>query len=289
MIYNYEYYDPYENKIIEEEMYFGKTLHFFYGDFLGKVLLHLLFKRIWWGFIYRCYKKSSLSIKSIARDIKRFNIDMDLYEVEEWKSYNHFFSRYFKEGVRDFSSRTDELAAFAEGKYLVYDSSLVKDIKVKDEILSLKRTISCQSECYYIVCRLCPVDYHHYHYPCAGTLKKSYLVRGAYDSVNIFAQKYKPLILFRNKRWVNVLSTNFGEILYIEVGGMSVGTIKNLHQAGYDFNKGEMKGQFEYGGSSLVMVLPKDKIKLREDVLTHSKLGRETFLKLGDHLGQLTN
>ena len=286
----YEYYCPYKKKVIIEEMYFGETLHFFYGKFVGKLLLFFIFKRIWWGIFYRLYKKSPLSKKSIERDIKRFQLNMSEYKEESWKSYNHFFMRKFKEGMRVFSSDVNTLDVFAEGKYLVYDTGNAQKINIKGEELSLRMLYNDNNEVvkedsYLIVARLCPTDYHHYHYPCSGKILSSYLVSGAYDSVNIFAQKYKPSILFRNKRWVSFLETNFGKIAYIEVGGMSVATIKNEHSANYTFKKGDLKGHFEYGGSSIILVVPKKNIKMREDLLENSKSNREVYLKLGDLLG----
>ena len=273
--------------LAEEEMYFGNIVNYFYSHPMGKTLAFLIFKRIWWGYFYRQYKLSSYSLKTIDEDIQKYKINMDEYLIEDWKNYNHFFTRKFKPGKRSFNRDKETICAFAEGKYLVYDNTR-GSIEIKgetvstEELLGPRRSLSKEfSDSYLIVCRLCPIDYHRFHYPSEGRIVESFLVKGKYDSVNIFAQDFKKNILFKNKRHVNILETDHGKIGLVEIGGMSVATIVNNHQNGHSFTKGEEKGRFEYGGSSLILVLPKNKFEVDPTLVEYSKQNIECYFKLG--------
>lgn len=79
--------------------------------------------------------------------------------------------------------------------------------------------------------------------------------------------------------------SNLGKIIQIEVGAMQVGKIVNLKKD--KFTKGEEKGYFEYGGSTIVVIIKKDKIEIDQDILENSKNGIETKIKIGEKIGEI--
>ena len=50
--------------------------------------------------------------------------------------------------------------------------------------------------------------------------------------------------------------------------------------------KGEEKGFFEFGGSTILLLLEKDKVKLCDDLLKNTREGFETKLLQGSVLGE---
>ena len=76
---------------------------------------------------------------------------------------------------------------------------------------------------------------------------------------------------------------NFGDCVYIEVGALLVGKIVD-HQI-MDFNKGDEKGYFLMGGSTIVILLKGSTVKIDGDILVHSAQGIESKVKMGEKIG----
>ena len=183
------------------------------------------------------------------------------------------------------------MAAFSEARYYGYEE--VKDnetVPVKGRNLSPEELVknSKWNDTFkdgpLLLARLCPVDYHRYHYPDDGEILDDYRIHGQFHSVNPLALKAKEDILITNERHVTVLQTkNFGKLAYIEVGATCVGKIiqsKPLTK-GSSFNRGDEKGYFLFGGSTVIVVGEKGAWKPSEDILTNTKSGIETYLHLG--------
>ena len=75
----------------------------------------------------------------------------------------------------------------------------------------------------------------------------------------------------------------FGEMIMIEVGALMIGKIVN--NTGRDFKKGEEKGHFEYGGSTIILLTNKDVI-IDSDIIKQSEQGIETKVKIGTMIGR---
>ena len=66
---------------------------------------------------------------------------------------------------------------------------------------------------------------------------------------------------------------------------MGVGRIVNNHQV-YTYKKGEEKGYFEFGGSTIVLLVKKNIINVDKDILENSSEGIETIVKYGEGIGK---
>ena len=66
-----------------------------------------------------------------------------------------------------------------------------------------------------------------------------------------------------------------------------VGRIKNNHEE-YEYKKGEEKGYFEFGGSTIVLLFKKGIITLDKDIIENSKENIETIVKYGEKIGKNT-
>lgn len=79
-------------------------------------------------------------------------------------------------------------------------------------------------------------------------------------------------------------TNNFDKVIQVEVGAMGIGKIVNNHQE-YKFKKGEEKGYFEFGGSTIVVLVKKDVIVIDEDIYNNSLENIETNVKYGERIG----
>ena len=126
-------------------------------------------------------------------------------------------------------------------------------------------------------------DYHHYIFPDDGKILDTKYIDGRLHTVQPIAfKKYK--VFHENSREITFLNCdNLGDICYIEVGALLIGKIVNINKT--EFKKGEEKGHFEPGGSTVIMLINKD-IEINEKILENSKKGIETIVKMGQCIGK---
>jgi len=297
-------FNRYENKMDIEKVYGDGMVKFAYGNPIGRLLGPFIASKMF----SRRYGKAQDSAKSaqkVAPFIKNFHIDIEQYEkgsltnnpIEtSYQSFNEFFIRKFKEGQRTFTTNDNEMGAFAEARYFGHESmSDELTIPVKGSMLRAVDLIG-DSELAQdfiggplIIARLCPVDYHRYHYPDDGKTLKSYTIAGDLHSVNPLALKYRQDIFIKNERRVSILDTeHFGKLAYIEVGATCVGKIVQSFDESKPFKKGDEKGYFLFGGSTVVLCGEKGKWAPSADMLENTKAGIETYIHLGDVVAQQT-
>ena len=215
---------------------------------------------------------------------------MNQYEKTDYSSFNDFFIRKFRPEARTFTQNSHELAAFAEGRYLAFEkvneNTLfpVKGMHLSAEvILGNSETARLFKDGPCIIARLCPTDYHRYHYPDDGITRQSYSVGHKLHSVNPIALRYRSDIFAINERKVSILQTkNFGEIAYVEVGALCVGRIVQTHSENAPFKRGDEKGYFLFGGSTVIVFGQKGVWRPSEDILNQTHNQTETFIQLGD-------
>lgn len=291
------FYNRVTNSIEKEKVYGDKLVEWLYSTDSGKSFSTALCKAPI-SKLYGLLQDSFLSKSKIAPFIKNFNIDMSQYLPQEgcnnevpYSSFNQFFIRKFKPGIRPFVENTEEMAAFSEARYFGYQSvSDNEKIPVKGSCLKPRELISnpLWEKAFHdgplLLARLCPVDYHRFHYPDDGVVLDDYRVSGLLHSVNPLALKSKPDILITNERHVTIIETkNFGKLAYIEVGALCVGKIVQSKplKKGDVFKRGDEKGYFLFGGSTVIVIGEKGKWNPSQDILDYTKKGIETYLHLG--------
>ncbi|QQR79365.1 MAG: phosphatidylserine decarboxylase [Deltaproteobacteria bacterium] len=271
-----------------EKVYGDQLLQWAYGSKLGGHLLSFL-SRPELSRLYGWIQSSTFSRFKINRFIKDFHIPMEDYEEKSFSSFNDFFIRKFREGKRNFSSTPSDFCAPAEGRYLAFDRiTPTQTFPVKGTYLKasdlLGDNIKAQPfmEGPLVIARLCPVDYHRFHFPDSGEVLERYTISGELHSVNPIALKTKEDIFIKNERQVTILKTkNFGKIAFIEVGAMMVGKIVQTY-SGIQFFKGQEKGYFLFGGSTVVILGEPGRLRMSSDILEKSKNNQECFIKLGE-------
>lgn len=301
--YEIKYYNRYSQKMEIEKVYGHKAIELAYGPIIGTAIAPILASKTL-SKIYGSMQNSEKSAKKVPEFIKNFEIKIDDFkggsfshhQVEEsYKSFNEFFIREFKDGVRSFSSNADTLSAPAEARYFGYET-ISDQLKIPVKGKMLKASSLVNNEKYgklfdggpLVIARLCPVDYHRYHYPDHGKTIEAYGVKGNLHSVNPIALKRREDIFIKNERRVSILETeNFGKIAYIEVGATCVGKIVQTFNEKKSFKKGDEKGYFLFGGSTVILCGEKGKWTPCSDILKNTEQGVETYIHLGDSLGEL--
>ena len=133
--------------------------------------------------------------------------------------------------------------------------------------------------------RLTVDDYHHYLYPLSGIESTRVVIPGVFHTVNPYAAGIRP-IYRENTREYTCTETEFGTLLQMEVGALLVGRISN-HKGSGPVQRGTEKGMFEFGGSTVVLMLEPGRLTPDEDILRNSSVGEETIVKMGERIGTL--
>lgn len=292
-----KYFNRMNGKMETEKVYGDFFIKFLYTSVAGKKIGNL-FTNKYFSKFYGAFQDLPSSHNKVRPFIQKFNIPIQDYEPgtrpsldpkDSYRTFNEFFIRRFRLGKRSFVSDPRRMPAFAEARYVGFES--VNDERlypVKGHYLKAKDLIGNDQVAKIfeggplLIARLCPVDYHRYHYPDNGKVLDNFRVPGAYDSVNPFALKYKNQIFIKNERHVSILETEqFGKLAYIEVGAICVGKIVQSHRWNKPFMRGEEKGYFLFGGSTVVVLGEKGKWKPSQDIIANTDKGIETYLHLG--------
>jgi phosphatidylserine decarboxylase len=292
------YYDRHQKKMVEEAVYGEAWLRFVYGNPLGKIARFTAVKRAWFSLLFGAWMNSKASAGWISDFVARYGIDLSEFEppaAGEWASFNEFFSRRVKPGARPVDA--DPLAAVlpADGRHLVYPGGTdLTGLVVKGRPFTLAELLGGRDAAApfeggaLAVSRLCPTDYHRFHFPLAGIPGEARRIRGPLDSVSPVALAAGARSLAENKREVTILETEVaGKVALVEVGAACVGRIEQSFLPGRPVVKGDPKGTFLFGGSTVVMVFQPGRLDFEGDLAANSALGIETYARMGERLGTL--
>ena len=274
----------------------GNYIKWCYESPVGKNLTELMIKKKLFSKVYGRYCDSNLSRNKINNFINEFNIDMSICQnnVNDFKNFNDFFIRKLNEDARPIDQNKDKLISPGDGRLLAYTNISINNlVQVKGIHYSLSELIHDNElakeyeggTC--LVLRLCPTDYHRYHFIDNGNCEKTNFIPGNYYSVNPTALEKVAKLYCQNKReWCVFHSENFEDIIYVEVGATCVGSIVQNYVVNSPISKGDEKGYFKFGGSTVILFFKPNTIILDEDILTQSSLGFETKVHMGETIGE---
>lgn len=294
------YIDRQTGQKTEEQVYGGNALELLYGKSflsltLGRFLALLCSKISLCSAVYGWWQRQSWTKKKVVPFIEKYHVDTSdfLNTPNTFESFNAFFIRHLKPDARSTASVPAIIPA--DGRYRVYqdiatvDGFLVKGKKFKlNELLKDESLAKEYAHAGMVMARLCPVDYHRFHFPCGCTPAKAQLINGWLYSVNPIAVKHHINIFSENKRMLTILETpEFGKVLFLEIGATNVGTIHQTYVPFKSYQKGEEKGYFSFGGSALIILFPQNSIRFDDDLIKSTSEGIETLCRLGQSLGNL--
>ncbi len=233
------------------------------------------------------FMDSRLSVPLIKRFIKSSGIDTSQYVMKKFRSYNEFFTRRVKRGMRPIDRMPSHFISPCDSKLTVYKIGKSSVFRIKGSRYRVSDLIQNDFLAkryeggYCMIFRLEVDDYHRYCYIDSGTKTENTFINGELHTVNPIALEYYN-IYKRNCREYTVLHTeNFGDVVQVEVGAMMVGRIVNRHGAA-EVVRGEEKGKFEFGGSTIVLLVQEDMIRIDDDILRNSAENIETVVKYGE-------
>jgi phosphatidylserine decarboxylase len=279
-----------ESGQVETEQIYGEGfLRWAYGNPLGKLALHGFVKRPFFSKWYGHRMNAPKTTKKIAPFLESYGLDAGDFEKKtgEFTSFNDFFYRKLKPGARPIANAPVVLPA--DGRHLGFaKASEIESVFVKGQKFDLAGLLdSAELAIKYqdgplLLSRLCPVDYHRFHFPCSGTPGETRLLNGPLFSVSPLALRQQLSYLWENKRTITELVTkDFGTVICMEIGATCVGSIHQTFTPGHKVKKGDEKGYFAFGGSSTLLLFEPGTVTLAADLLETSAKVMELYAKMG--------
>lgn len=291
------YFNRYTGQVEEEQIYGERALRFAYQTPPGRLALAWAVKRIWFSRWYgnRMDRwKTSLMIKPF---IKKYGLDPEEFALppSKYHTFNEFFYRKLKPEARPIDSDPKSVVFPADGRHLGFQKlSEVASVFVKGQRFDLPALLGSHelaekyAEGTLVLSRLCPVDYHRFHFCTGGTPVSPKLINGPLYSVSPIALRRNLSYLWQNKRVLTVMRTSsLGEVIQMEIGATNVGSIVQTAIPYQPIAKGTEKGYFRFGGSSTITIFEPGKIILAPDLLKQSAQQRELYARFGDAMGSM--
>lgn len=282
-------YDRASGECREERQYGDSGLRFAYGTSVGRWLLTLTAIRPWFSEANAVARRSPLSARSIPAFVEAHAIDLSEFEERHFRSFADFFTRSFRDGVRPVPVE-DVLFSPAESRVTCVGIDDATRVLIKghsygvDELLDDAETarLFVGGQC--LVFRLAVQDCHRYSYVDDGVTVSSRRIAGVLHTVSAASARYR--IYRENKRTWDLLRTeHFGDMIQMEVGAMLVGRIRSHGKS--TFSRGEEKGWFELGGSTVVLLIKKSVVTIDDDIVEWSRRGTEVRVRLHEQVGTL--
>lgn len=298
-------------KTVETEKVFGEGwLRFAYEYPAGRFFVWLVARRKIFSWWYGRKMNQRVSALRILPFITAYDIDVDEFAKSafDYKTFNEFFHRALKPGARPIapdstgSPRAGERVAVfpADGRHLAFPNvestpgfyvkgahftltELFAEESLPEDCRELAKTFAGGAM---LISRLCPVDYHRFHFPVSGTPGAARLIDGWLYSVSPVALRRNLHYLVQNKRMLTLIeSPVFGTVAQFEIGATNVGSIRQTFVPGRAVAKGDEKGLFAFGGSCVITVFQRGRIRFAADLLAASAEHMETYARMGDALG----
>ncbi len=283
-------FDPKTNSVIVEKVYGAKALQLAYSNPILKKIISSIFVQKTISRIVAVQKKSAESKNTIDEFVKNYDIDMSEYEIPEngFSSFNDFFVRkkkniHFPEGKIMGSPCDARLSIAKISEQMPALRIKGKEVKLPDFLGPFRDR--CPKDGWALTFRLCPLDYHRFHFVDSGPVEKTQKLGSTLHSVNPWALEAEPQIFEWNERQLTIQkSQSFGELIYVEVGAMCVGAIHQTYDQNSNLQRGQEKGFFDFGASTLVLITNND-FHPNEKILEQNQKGLEFLTRVGDSLG----
>ncbi|MDO4955126.1 MAG: phosphatidylserine decarboxylase [Akkermansia sp.] len=290
------FYNRYTGEMEREKVMGERALRWIYGTATGKLALHLLVKRAAVSKVMGWLKDRPSSARCLPQFVQEYGIDMTEAEraVEEYATFNDFFTRTLKPGARPVCG--DGLVALpADGRHSGWqDAAEMRGTFVKGQSFDLPALLgSAELARKYahgtvVLSRLCPVDYHRFHFAVSGTPEAAVRIPGPLASVSPYCLRRRISWLWTNKRELTVIHSDaVGNVLSLAVGATGVGAITQTYTPGQHVDKAQEQGYFAFGGSTVMTFFEPGRIRLAEDIAEHSAACVETYAHMGDVLGSV--
>ncbi|KXU35936.1 phosphatidylserine decarboxylase [Cephaloticoccus primus] len=289
------FFNRYTQALETEQVFGEKWLRFAYGNPLGRAGVWLLARRKLFSAYYGWKMNKRRSQLRVLPFITEYDMDVEEFAKSafDYRSFNEFFYRALKPECRPIAAGEGVAVLPADGRHLAFpdvdaaDGFYVKGAKFAlAELLGDADLASEFAGGAMLISRLCPVDYHRFHFPVSGQPAAARLINGWLYSVSPIALRRRIRYLVENKRMLTLIETAaFGRVAMLEVGATNVGSIRQTYVEERTVTKGEEKGLFAFGGSCVITLFQRNRITFAPDLVEQSAACTETYAHMGDVLG----
>ncbi|WP_151978541.1 archaetidylserine decarboxylase [Acinetobacter soli] len=231
----------------------------------------------------------------------KYGIDLSIAQQADalkYKSFNEFFTRALKDGVRVIDNAQDSIVSPADGAISQIGSIDDGEVfQAKGQSFSVEKLIGDPQLAQpfkhgqFATVYLSPRDYHRVHMPLTGRLTETLYIPGELFSVNQVTAENIPGLFARNERMVCLFDTELGRMAVVLVGAMIVAGIETvvtgkvkptgrleLNHHNVVLEKGDELGRF-YLGSTAIVLFEKDKMAWE------SQFKANSVVVMGERLG----
>jgi phosphatidylserine decarboxylase len=291
------YFNRHTRNLETEQVYGEGFLRWSYGNPLGAISLAAFVKRPFFSKWYGRRMDKPESASRVSPFIAQYGLDPADFadSPASYRSFNEFFFRKLKPSARPIDADESSVVFPADGRHLGFArASDITGVFVKGQrfdlpsLLGDRRRAEKYADGALVLSRLCPVDYHRFHFPAAGIPGETRLIEGPLFSVNPIALRQRLAYLWTNKRAITELQTErFGTVICMEIGATCVGSIQQTFTPGQPVSKGAEKGYFAFGGSSTLTLFEPGVVRLEADLLENSARQTELYARIGSRMGRV--
>ena len=275
-----------------EESGQDRLLSFVYGHAVTRLLIRPLLSPIV-SRIGGAFLNTRISALGVGPFVKKNGIDLTQYEEQTFASYNAFFTRKIRQEERPIDMRKDVLISPSDGKVSVYPIEENGRFHIKHtpytvhQLLKDGKLAARYMGGWIYVIRLTVDDYHRYCYVADGYKSGQRKIKGVLHTVNPVANDCYPIYKMNSREYDLIRTKDLGTVLTMEVGALMVGKICNYKKEACDVRRGEEKGRFEFGGSTIIVMTEPGKVMPDPDLIANTKQSAETLVKMGEHIGSM--
>jgi len=271
-------------------------LNWAYNTRSGRLVTDLVLRHRWVSRLYGWLHKRRFSRRRIPSFVRQMGVNTDemLRPVDAYTSFNDFFTRAIDLDKRPVHGDPGVCAAPADGRVLAYPRiEAGQRFRIKRSLFELGEFLGSDALAAQYdggamcITRLYLSDYHRFHFPDSGIPEPAVSISGHYYAVSPYSLRRLVPVYAQNHRVLTRLhSDHFGPVMMVEVGAFTVGSIRQSYHPGKRVAKGELKGLFEVGGSTVVLLFEKGAIALDDDLCASTAEEIETYVQLGTSLGR---
>jgi phosphatidylserine decarboxylase len=215
--------------------------------------------------------------------IQRYNVNIQdavLTSIDDYPTFNSFFTRLLKPGLRPVVTDPEALACPADGGISqigeIKNDLLLQakgfDFRLQELLGGDSALANTFTNGNFATVYLAPKDYHRVHMPFTGTLSETIYIPGDLFSVNQNTVSHVPNLFARNERLVSIFETEIGQMAVILVGAMLVGSINTVWGSNVrarqitsqkfsgtnaiKLEKGAEMGHFKMGSTVIILFTP---------------------------------
>lgn len=292
------YFDRSRGGWCDEPVYAHRFLLWLYDTRSGRAASRLLAHGPLFSRLYGWLQRRPASRRRIRPFVERMGVDLRgaVKGLDEFSSFADFFTRRLHPWARPVEPDPRACVSPADGRVLVYPRvDRRSSFRIKTSTFQLEGLLRDAAQAALFdggsmaVIRLGLADYHHVHFPTEGIPGVARSIPGRYHAGGPYAPRWPVPFYAENHRMVTTLaSAHFGPLLVVEVGALTVGTIRQAYRPFDRVRKGQRKAGFEPGGSTVVLLFRPGSIELDRDLVEMSATGVEVGLRMGQSLGRAT-